>query len=424
MIRLIFFTALIFCFGSCSPVLKQSWLDPLSIEEVPSDSLPAITRTTGLYQSCMDWEYYVPDSAYMNHLPVRTVLLNIHFMNSTDSTNNFLPEDGRKVANDMVYHVNELMKHNAKMNLPLNNNTPVLPTRIRYELSPHPDIAGDDGVYFHFDDELFFMVTRGKDRNITDRRAIDKYSLRDSVLNLFIMPHHPDSVASETYRPYGSGIALGTAVKLCGIFENQLDAWHLRGTTAHEFAHVLGLAHSWSGHDGCDDTPKHSNCYNFTDIPPCDKEVSNNMMDYNDWQQALTPCQIAKMHITMSRYNTNVRKIVRPDWCQYDTAATVIISDSIVWGGSKDLAGDILIVEGGHLTIRCRISLAEGASIIVKPGGSLLLDNAHLHNSCGGTWNGIQMETLGKRLPVIKKSGLIKMENVKYPNNQDHGTKP
>lgn len=417
---------LFFCllWSACSPVLKQAWLDPGTILAVPADSLAKITRATGLYQSCLDWEDYVPDPAYMNHLPMRTVLVNVHFMNSTSKAHNYDGEAGRKEARDMIYHVNEMMKYNKKMHLPLGNETPVLPAMIQYELSPQPGVEGDDGIYFHYDDELFFMVTRGKDRNLTDRRGIDKYKIRDSVLNVFIMPHHPDSVASETYKPYGSGIALGTAVKLCGLFENGLSTWYLKGTFAHEFAHVLGLAHSWSGYDGCDDTPKHSNCYNHTDTPPCDKEVSNNMMDYNTWQEALTPCQIAKMHITMSNYNTNVRKIVKPDWCVYDTSATIIITDTIVWGGSKDLAGDIIIAEGGHLTIKCRVSLAEGASIIVKKGGTLFLDNAWLHNSCGGTWNGIQIETLGKSVPNIQKTGEVRIENIVHPNIRENDTKP
>ncbi len=418
------FLGICFLISACTPVLKQVWLDPATIAELPADSLPRVTRATGLYQSCLDWEHYVPDSAYLNHLPMKTILVNIHFMNSTSKAHNYVGEAGRQEARDMIYHVNELMKHNVKMRLPLGNDTPVLPTRIRYEISPHPEIEGDDGIYFHFDDELYFMVTRGKDRNLTDRRAIDKYKVRDSVLNVFIMPHHPDSVASETYIGYGAGIALGTAVKLCGLFENNMASWFLRGTIAHEFAHVLGLAHSWSGYDGCDDTPKHSNCYNFTDTPPCDKEVSNNMMDYNDWQQALTPCQIAKMHITMARYDTNVRKIVKPDWCQYDSTASIIIKDSIVWGGSKDLAGDIIIADGGHLTIRCRVSLAEGATIQVQQGGSLLLDNAWLHNSCGGSWNGIQIETLGKNVPAVHKMGVVRIDNTMQPMNQDNAIQP
>ncbi len=406
------FLSLTFWLTACSPVLKQVWVDPVSIKEMPYDSMAKITRATGLYQSCLDWDHYVPDAKYSNHLPIKTIFLNVHIMDNVDSSYNFRQEAGRKFGRDLLYHINAMMTDNAKMRLPIGNETPVLPSRLKFELKTNPEIPEDDGIYFHYDDELYFMVTRGKDRNITDRKAIDKYKVRDSVINIFIMPHHPDSVASPTYAPHWSGIALGTAVKLCGIYENNIDAYGIKGTASHEIAHVLGLAHAWSASDGCEDTPVHSNCFNYTDTSPCDKEVSNNMMDYNLWQEALTPCQIGKMHSTVARFNTNVRKVVKPDWCKYDSTATIIITDTITWGGSKDLAGDIIIEKGGHLIIKCRVSMAEGAAIIVKLGGSLLLDNAHLHNSCGASWNGILMETLGKSIPTVTRSGAVNIEHI------------
>ena len=75
------------------------------------------------------------------------------------------------------------------------------------------------------------------------------------------MPHHPDSIASKTYAGGGVGVALGTNVKMAGMFESKQPFWNYRQILSHEVGHVFGLQHSWLS-DGCEDTPKHPNCWN------------------------------------------------------------------------------------------------------------------------------------------------------------------
>ena len=66
---------------------------------------------------------------------------------------------------------------NSKMRLPVGNNTPVIPEmRYQYLLTPHPDIPNDDGIYFHYDDELYAANNHGKDKNIFRKKCENLYN--------------------------------------------------------------------------------------------------------------------------------------------------------------------------------------------------------------------------------------------------------
>jgi hypothetical protein len=102
-------------------------------------------------------------------------------------------------------------------------------------------------------------------------------------------------------------------------------------TINHEIFHTLNIHHTWNEEDGCNDTPKgfvydrvdpqtgicytnqYANCWDFNpSIPgcprkPCDDwdKISNNGMDYNQWQHAFTTCQIARINNSLINGNGN-----------------------------------------------------------------------------------------------------------------------
>jgi hypothetical protein len=47
----------------------------------------------------------------------------------------------------------------------------------------------------------------------------------------------------------------------------------------------------------------------------------------------------------------------------------------------------------------------------VKPGGILRLKDITLHNDCGDEWQGIEVQSLGKKKGMIYKSGKVKILN-------------
>lgn len=400
---------------SCSPKFEAHFISTEDIVYQASAIGGTNVPASRPYYPCKDPSNYIPDTTHLNHTPIRFIRVNVHWMNSEDSTKNYNGEEAVKFARGMLRYANNDLKNNRKMWLPHNNNTPVITTQYRYVLTPRPNDPDDDGIYFHYDDELFYHIHKGKTKNLYKRAVFEKYGVQlDTVLNLFVMPHHPDSIASPTYNAYGVGVALGNAVKLSGIFESGGKDWVYRGLINHEIGHIYGLTHTWAYNDGCDDTPKHpQKCWNRTKEPPCDTMASNNVMDYNALQNAFTPCQIGKVHYRMASPNSRQRKFLIPKWCDLKEKKHIFIKDTIVWNCMKDLESHITIEDGGKLTMRCRISLPKGAKITVKPGGTLVLDDCQLHNACGEKWQGIEVQSEGKKKGEVVFLGEPKIENAR-----------
>ena len=376
--------------------------------------LPRSTAPQPKVDPCYDPMSYVAHPALM---PMKYIRVNFHFMNSTEGKHSIPESEVTAYAREWIRVTNSNLEKNMKMFLPVGNTTPMMSIPYRYVITPDPSIPGDDGVYYHVDDELCYAVKTGRERNISDRRVIKKYGVRtDSVMNIFVQTHHLDSIPSKTYKPDISGISLGSSVKIFGRWFEKPSVWDLRGITNHEIGHSLGLSHTWTGHDGCDDTPSHPNCWNVSETPPCDSLFSNNMMDYNAHMAAVTPCQIGKVLLNMARLGSIQRNILEPRWCTLDTNETVVVTDSVRWSGSVDLEGNLVLAQDAVLEIGCRVSLPAGAEIIVHPGAKLkLLSNGKLHNSCGDTWNGVQLMKEKKKsgMLFIMEGGVI--ENIPQP---------
>ena len=401
---------------ACSPRLTNRFASFEDAEiRSPEGQQENFASRPGRY--CGDALDYAPDTNNLAAFPMKYVRVNIHFMNSADSTHNYNGAEAETFAKDLVHASNYALGKNHKMWLPAGNQTPVLPIRFRYELTGRPGDTQDSGVYCHYDDDLYYYVHKGKNANLFDREVIKRYSVQtDTVLNIFIMPHHPDSVASPTYSSGGVGVALGTAVKLAGVYENGGTCWDYRGLFNHEVGHIFGLSHTWAFNDGCDDTPQNPGCWNKSEKPPCDTQATNNVMDYNARQSAWTPCQIGRVHQRMAALPSRHRGLLVPTWCELKAEGHVFIRKDTEWRAAKDLEGNLTIEPGATLTVHCRISLPRGAVLTVRPGATLVLaGNGYLHNACGEEWEGIRLQQEGDREGRIVFVGAPAVENARHP---------
>jgi hypothetical protein len=352
---------------------------------------------------------YIPDPMHMNATPVRYVRVNFHIMQAADGSGSFSEAQGRDFIRELVKQSNIRWANNQQMNLPEGNTTPLIPIPIRIVLQKDA-VTGEDAIYFHKDDTLAFWNRSAKKgvNSLSDRTVIEKYKVgSDSIINIFLIEHHPDSINSPTYGGATlSGISFISALKLFSMY-NQFttvkyrddgspfthDVFFLSKLLNHELGHSFGLNHTWNWDDGCEDTPKNPGCWSQTGKAPCDGIISNNMMDYNWNQQAVTPCQLGRMEYSFYKEKDGVRNYVIPLWCEYHPFERVVIYkyEQVVWDGGKDLWGDIEIREGAILTIRCDVSLPAKAKVIIKPGGKLIIDGGNLTNRCGDQFEGIEI---------------------------------
>lgn len=364
---------------------------------------------------CSQSKHYVPDPRHPILHDPRYIRLNFHFVNDSTGQRNHVGKKAWEYTYYLLENANAKLAENAKMNLPEGNETPVYDVGLRFVLAS--DLSEEDGhaIYEAYEapDEAFY-VNKGRNQNNYSKYLIKKYAKHtDSVLNVFVLGHHPDSIRSTTYHGGHTGISFGSSVKIAGVDDDGLEGWRSSTLLNHEVGHSLGLNHSWRKSDGCEDTPPHPNCWNKTNTPPCNGIVSNNVMDYNSLQLAFTPCQIGKIHKSLYYLEGRNRRFVIKDHCRYQESKSLIVKDSLLLDRAFDCKGDVIVKSGGYLRISCRLHMPESGMIIVEPGATLDLNGCRIHNDCGKKWEGIAVEQKnGKKGKVIFR-GDTKIENAR-----------
>ena len=402
-------------------ILKSAYdLQDVSVED-PS-KLPSF---------CTDKKNYQPNPKYPDHSQIKYVRVNFHVINNKKGDLAISKNEAKKFLKITIDSANYWLANNQKMFLPNPNNTPVLPTNFRYVITGDPKNPSDDGIYYHVDDEMCYVNSarnaKKETHSIFTAKQYDKYGIqKEDVLNIFILEHHPDSLARGKEYKKINGVGSKNWVKITGIkprfdhYEKKYkkergsltplarNASHFGRFLNHEIGHSLGLSHTWGTNDGCDDTPKHNNCWSYSKSDPgCDewKEISNNVMDYNDKEKSYSPCQISKVQYNLMKEGSSQRKKLIKNWCTYDKNKSIIINSghNVVWDNLKDVEGDIVIKNNASLKIECLVSVPAGGKIIIHEKGSLSLGtNAHITNRCGDLWGGIEIWEDGKRKGTLK----------------------
>ena len=179
----------------CTPVYEKAMIGQ---EELQTTT----TESAGIF--CNRFENYTPDQYSL----IRTIRLNFHIMRTADGTTNFNEAQAKQYVRELIMVCNEKLADNQPMNLPEGNNTPALPTKIRLVL--WGDAAtGEDGIYFHDDDSTawFNKKANGGLYSLGDQRPFRYATGGDSVINVFLIEHHWDSIRNNPdYNTSTSGV--------------------------------------------------------------------------------------------------------------------------------------------------------------------------------------------------------------------------
>jgi hypothetical protein len=353
---------------------------------------------------------YIVDTALIEAYPIKTIRIGFHILNDEKGHNQLPKDQALAYLQKTVENMNVRLESNHKMNLPLSNQTPVLPARWRVRIA---QIEGEPFVKFHGDDAHYWGMSSGPHRNNFQLKLFEKYGVyEDSIYNIFIQSHPLDSLKSPTANLKLHGIAFKNHCKLIGVFDPTLKEkgkpyerdnlwphWEVAKLLQHEMAHSLGLRHAW-GNDGCEDTPRHSNCWNRTrDGSICDSLWSNNLMDYNAHQVAMTPCQIGKMRENLIDKQSSMHRFVDNDWCEHSGHPDLLVVENTHWVSDAYLKTNLIVKENITLVISASLSLPHNANIYLEPGAKVYLLRGTLYNACDLPWGGIKALSPSKKNP-------------------------
>ena len=98
---------------------------------------------------------YIPDTNNISHYEYRYIRINVHIVRNSDSTGNFPDDLGRAYVKKLVEGANRRLMNNQPMQLPLGNETPVVPIMYQYVLNG--DSTNEDGIYFINDTKINFF---------------------------------------------------------------------------------------------------------------------------------------------------------------------------------------------------------------------------------------------------------------------------
>jgi photosystem II stability/assembly factor-like uncharacterized protein len=155
-----------------------------------------------------------------------------------------------------------------------------------------------------------------------------------------------------------------------------------------------------------------------------DKSADNGNGAWQCFNNNLPPAIIAKIDVQPCRNKVIASTYGRALWevpMIQSTTTQEIISSTTSWGnGTRNYTADLVVDNGATLTITGTVEFSSNSSLIIKPGGKVILDGGHLtaDGACGNTnysWRGVKVlgttsqnqSPLTHGVLVIKNNGTI-----------------
>ena len=304
---------------------------------------------------------------YLNYIPteqtsILEVKINFHFFRNDDGTGIYQPSDSLQI-DTLVGSLNWIYGNLQPPTIaPPQLSDTLYDTKIRFKLQ---------GVYYHDNTYFYNSYNQSSNSIFYDTYGINKYS----EINVFFY--------LDSYYAVGGGRGRPFYINLHNV---PVSEWASAQLLAHELGHSLGLLHTWD--DLFDDTFYPDN--NREWLMCNDSTITNNIMGYNICRDYLSPKQIGTIHYGLLS-NDSRRKLLTG---ARNTEDTVIhITQPQIINHCCFFDKDVVIDSNFTLTVNCKVYIAGGSRIIVRPGGKLIVNGGTLTSACDGEmWQGIIVE--------------------------------
>lgn len=338
--------------------------------------------------SIHDYSVYPIDT----HTPIKYVRISFNIFQRTNGTGSFSASDAiiKSYFQEMIDSANYRLAHIQPIVCTPTCNPPitsphVIDSRIRLVYN-NTYIYKDDNLYNYtlLPDTLDRIVADSIYYNVIQQRpdlsTIDKLN----TLHIIMVPGGLSCCGGQA-SGYGSKEWVHLRGYDYAFNYSGSEPAAIQGSIGHflhEVCHSFGLWHNFQGGGYGNECTIIRDGIADAGCPTTG--TSNNYMDYTIPRAALSEDQIAKMHYSlMGNEGCSIIDDVIEDFCQYNASqpTTITSGQNIVWGGSKNLVGDLII--NGSLTVKCNVSVPYGGKIIVNSGGKLFVQGGKFTNACG-----------------------------------------
>ncbi|MCR5645527.1 MAG: T9SS type A sorting domain-containing protein [Bacteroidales bacterium] len=354
----------------------------------------------GAWTIYKDMNLYIPDldSIFPLHVPpIKTVRLNVNVIQDWDGTGNFQDnETFRNRLRAIINNINAFYSHSTPSD-PITwvQELPNNDSRIRFSIGD----LGSERVYFYADSVLYNQ----KSTSLVQNYIHVNYPERLTNLNIYIFGND-DPTNNHASASMCNWINLNANQHVTAYYWVPEADWGISMLWAHEFAHSLGLKHTYDN-TICDQSdpeflrdvflismPNVSNCphicnANANPYEVIGDKITNNIVGGSREERYISPMQAGQVH--RATCLTSVRKYISSE----KSLVPLIITNNQLWDFDMKLYQDLIIESGATLTLTCRLVMHPEARIIVKQGGSLIVNGATISTDVyeKEMWNGIEV---------------------------------
>lgn len=288
---------------------------------------------------------------------------------------------------------------------------------LRNNATPTHPVSGFSGAYYNRPNTKFqieltdisFVYDTVATYGLNDTGYLAHGLYTDSILNVYFI-YNPSQFDNTTNTLIGGGWAKDGGNVTTFLGSNQLNKphigqWNLYAVNnsdyaldieakrmIHELGHAMGFPHLE------DEVGSSSSIDYLADVlgsgyPATSPWGNNFMMAHAEWENyahfCFTPTQLGLMHRVA--HMSHIKRYVYPN--ENVNNHPWQINEEQTWDFPVKIFQNIVVNPGATLTIKCEVQMPEGARILVKKGGKLVVDGGWVHSYHQKLrWKGIELE--------------------------------